>query len=41
MVVLVQPTASASSSSAALAEKLTTLERCIALNFVNGTGKAS
>ena len=39
MEVPVQPTASASSSSAAPAEKLTALERCVALNVIYGTGK--
>ena len=39
MEVLVQPTASALSSSAAPAKKLTALERCVALNLVYGTGK--
>ena len=36
--VPVQPAASASSSSAAPAKKLTALEQCIALNLVYGTG---
>ena len=36
-----QPTASASSSSAAPTKKLTALERCIALNLVYGTGARS
>ena len=38
--VPVQPAASASSSSAAPAKKLTALEQCIALNLVYGTGRA-
>ena len=36
--VPVQPAASASSSPAAPAKKLTALDRCIALNLVHGTG---
>ena len=39
MEVPVQPTASASSWSAAPAKKLKALERCIALNLVYGTGQ--
>ena len=41
MEVPVQPAASASSSSAAPAKKITALERCIALNLVYGTGVMS
>ena len=41
MEVSVQAAASASSPSAAPVKKLTALERCIALNPVNGTGTRS